>query len=129
MARRSFGARARGFGPLGVDLVGALGQLRKNRHAVGQHLREAIGDRDVGPFASLAVPQLADPERREQGRMSRQDAEVPFGAGDLHLVHALADHEPIGRDDLQIEMGRECHLCQSFIFSAFSTASSMVPTM
>ena len=59
--------------------------------------------------------------------MPRQHAEIALGAGDLHFVDALADDELVRRDDLQIDVCRERH--QPFIFSAFSTASSIVPTM
>ena len=50
----------------------------------------------------LAVPQLADRQRRQQRRVPGQDAEVALDAGDLDLVHLLVDEHALGRDDLQI---------------------------
>ena len=122
------GARGRGLGALDVDIFRALGQLRQDRDAVGQYLREAKGERHVRLLGPLAVPHLADRQRGEHRRVSRQDAEIPFGAWDLHFVHLLADHEPVGRDDLQIEMGRECHVCSSLILSVLSVLSAANPS-
>ena len=59
--------------------------------------------------------------------MSREDAEIAVNTRDLDLVHLLFDDRAVGNDDLKLDAGGESH--QPFIFSAFSTASSIVPTM
>ena len=58
-------------------------------------------------------------------------AKVPLGSGQLDLVDLLGDECSIRRDDLKRELCGKSHLpaYASFIVFAFSTASSIVPTM
>src|SRR3954469_20394561 len=66
------GALASRFGALLIDLLRALGELRKDGDAVGQHLGEAKRQRDVDLLLSFAVPQLAHRQRREKWSVPRQ---------------------------------------------------------
>ena len=67
--------------------------------------------------------------------MSRQHTEVALAARDLDLVDLLADEAPVRGDDLEVDVRWKRHstgswaFCYWFIFRAFSTASSIVPTM
>src|SRR5690606_29191238 len=97
------GPLLRGLGAGHVDLVGPFGERRQQRHAVGQDLGEAAGDRQIRPLLSLAVPQLANSQGGQQRRVSGQDAEIPFGAWNLDLVDLLADDEPLGGHDLKFK--------------------------
>ena len=49
-----FGALLRRLGARDVDLVGRLGDLREDRHAVGLHFGEAERDRQVVLLLALA---------------------------------------------------------------------------
>ena len=84
------GALLRRLGARDVDVLRPLGDLRQHGHPVGQHLDEAERDRQVVLLLPVAVPQLADLQRRQQRRVAGQDAEVALGAGQLDLVHLLA---------------------------------------
>ena len=121
------GPLQRGLRPFDVDFLGMFRQMREDRDAIGQDLREAVDNRQVGLLLSLPVPQLPDREGGQQRRMPGEHAEVSLDAGDLHLVHLLVHEHPFRCDDLKVDTGWKRH--QPFIFSAFSTASSIVPTM
>ena len=130
LASRSSARCLRRLGARDVDVVGALGELRQDRDAIGQHFGEAEGDRQVGLLLPLAVPQLADRERRQQRRVARAARRSsPRLPGISTSSTCSLDEQPVGRDDLQLDVCRERHRLRLFIFSAFSTASSIVPTM
>jgi hypothetical protein len=94
------------FGSRDVDLVGVLGDLRQNGHAIGLNFSEPKGNAEVMHVAALAVPQFPDVESRKQRRMSRQDSKVPFLSGNLDLIDLLVDEHAIGGHDLELEVGR-----------------------
>ena len=64
--------------------------------------------------------------------MPGQHTEVAADARNLDLVDLVVDDAPVRRDDLQLELRWYFVVATAtycFIFSAFSTASSIVPTM
>src|SRR5215471_3038951 len=130
VSKLRFRALARLLCARDVDVTGVLGDARKERDAIRQHFGEPEGEREVRLLLSLAVPHLAYRERCQHWRVPWQDAEIPFGPRHLHFVHLLADEQAVGRDDLQLERRRDrrCGHQLFAIFSAFSSASSMVPT-
>ena len=95
---------------------------------------KAIGE--VVLLLALAIPELADLERRQQRRVTRAGRRNTLGPRDLHFVDLLVDQRAIGRHDLQLQMrryGRDRHLCP-VLYAAlrcrdFSTTSSIVPAM
>ena len=68
------------LGSLLADLLGPLGHIRQDRHPIGQHLQEAAAHEQGLGAVAVVDPQLARLERRHQGRVTGQYAEVAFGA-------------------------------------------------
>src|SRR5262249_1202882 len=122
----------RRLGARDVDVAGALGDLREDRDAIRLDLREPEGNREVVFLLALPVPQLPDVQRRQQRRVSRQDAEVALGAGDLYFVPGLVDGRPLRGHDLELQVRRERHRPLPVPYAAFrcfarSMTSSIEP--
>jgi hypothetical protein len=117
------GALARALRPLEVDLLRTLGGLGQHDHVIGVHLGEAADHGEVVFVAAAPVHEVAGGERREKRRMTRQHAEVAFGAGRHHLVHLARHEETSRRGELKLHQAASC------IFRAFSWTSSIPPTM
>src|SRR5438094_4310271 len=64
------------LGALAVDLLRALRVLGKDDDALGPHLGEAAGHRQVFLALARAIHHLAGGKRREEGGMARQDTEA-----------------------------------------------------
>ena len=72
-----FSTLSGGLGAHDVDVLGSLGDLRpapSSDRAALRRIRTQSPDRRV---RCRAVPQLADAKHGEQGRVARQDAEIP----------------------------------------------------
>ena len=117
------GPLAGALGPREVDLLGRLGHLGEDDHAVGLHFRESARHQEVLLGPAGAVGHLAAAERGEQRRVPGQDAEIALHPGRDDLVHVGGDQHPARRRELEV------HYVASRIFFAFSWASSMAPTM
>src|SRR5262249_15349785 len=123
-----FRALLRGLRAREIDLVGLLGYLRENGDAIGLDFCAAKRDQEIVLLLPLPVPQRAHLKRRQQRRVTRQDAEIPVGARNLHLVDLLPHEQTLGRDDFELKMRwNRGNRHQPFRFRAFSTTSSIPP--
>ena len=64
---------------------------------------------------SCAVGQLAEAERGHQRRVAGPHAEVALRAGRHHLVDLVPQQQPLGRDDLERDLGRQGHRSPSVL--------------
>src|SRR5436309_1772650 len=71
----------RSAGPLRVDLLGALGDLRQNADAIGKDLRETARRGQVATLRPAAEHDPTDPEGGQKGCVPWQDAQVALAAG------------------------------------------------
>ena len=88
-----------GIGPAGIGMGPAKegaadGGKPTGGQAIGQHLGETEGDREVVLLGALAVPQLPDAEVREQRRVAGQDAEPAHAGVDFYVDLYLRDARP-----------------------------------
>ena len=74
--------------------------MDEDDHPVGEHFRKTPAYGDIMGRVVLGVGKLAGLEFGKQGGVSRQDAEVPFLAGQRHANDGGADHWPLRRDQL-----------------------------
>src|SRR5215470_8845227 len=105
-------------------------RLREDRAAVPRHLGEAAGDED--PLLDLAAVEDGDDARPDLGderRMAGKDAEIALHARHDNHLHRPADDQPLGRDQLELDLLGHVQAAWAAILRPFSTASSMVPTM
>src|SRR5262245_51804364 len=84
-----FGALLRCLRAGEIDLVGLLGNLRQNGDAIRLDFCEAKRDQEIVLLLTLAVPQRAHLKRRQQRRVTWQDAEITVGTRNLDLVDLL----------------------------------------
>ena len=95
-------------------------------------LGEAAGDEDAaGRPVALVDRDHAGAQQRHQRRVLGQHAEIALGARDDHHVDVDAGEQPLGRDQLErhLAVGHAGAPQSAASFLAFSTASSMPPTM
>ena len=81
--------------------MGALGNVRENRHPIRQYLYETASNREIVLLLPRAIPKLADLQRSQKCSMTGQHAEVPFGSGNLDLVDLFAHKGTLRGDDFQ----------------------------
>src|SRR5581483_5928287 len=115
-------------GPLDVDLLGALRNFREHRHASRGYLGESANHRKRtrAVRVRVAVEKLPDTKLGHQRRVTRQDTQAAFRAGQLHFHHAVADQLPLRRHHHQLQgFGKHLAYTPAFIFSAFSIASTI----
>jgi hypothetical protein len=111
-----------------VDFLGELAGLREHHHAVGTHVREAPRKRRPLAAGSAAQLHLADLEWREEALVTLEDPEAPLAAGQHDGLDAALVGGALGGHDGE-EDGHEVSFAAQVSDFAFSTASSMVPTM
>jgi hypothetical protein len=80
------------LGGLLADLLRPLGDVRQDGHAVGQHLQESAAHEELGLLGPVPDVERSGLERREQGRMPGQDAELAFCSQGDEEGTALAVH-------------------------------------
>ena len=61
--------------------------------------------------------------------MAGQDAEIALHPRHDHHLHRPADEQPLGRDQLELDLLGHAQAAWDAILRPFSIASSMVPTM
>ena len=92
------------FTQFGFDSVSALRTLRvlgKDDDALGPHLGEAAGHRQVFLALARAIHHLAGGKRREEGGMARQDTEVALDTRGHHFLGLGAHEHPRGGRELE----------------------------
>src|SRR3954453_21776337 len=80
-----------------------------------------------------AVAHLADPQRRQQGSVAGEHADLTVGRGQHDFIDFDVDDLPLARDDGEVDLGRKCvghpvpYAASFFICSARSSTCSIVP--
>src|SRR4030095_5150021 len=87
----ALGALLGALGTGAVDLRGPLGGVGKHDDLVVTDLSEAARDGQIVLVAPHPVHELADAERRQEGRVARQHTEIALAAGNDDLVDGLGD--------------------------------------
>jgi len=108
-----FGALARPVRAIDVNLLGALGGLRKDYHAVRQDFSEPPTERQKTGSAAEGVHELAGLELRKKRRMPGKNAEISFAARDCHPDYLFVDHLTVRRHDLEVQFGGKSLLHKS----------------
>src|SRR5262249_2115035 len=98
-----FGSLAGSLRTLTVDLLRLLGAVRQDDHLVVADFGESTGDGETVLVTALTVGQLADPQRRQEGRVTSQNTEVTLAAGSNNLVDHVRHDQAHGRRDLELE--------------------------
>ena len=117
-----FGGERGGF----VKILRAHGSVGEDRHLIGLHLERAAADVDRVLAVGRLHAHFARLQKSEERRMPRRDPEFPFAAGREHHLGGARENLALGADDVDLNGVRFGHYCSVF---AFSTASSMPPTM
>src|SRR5690606_19357579 len=120
-----------------VDVLGADGGVGQHGHHLRLHLEDAAGDGEVQLGAvGQRDHHLARLEPGDQRRMTRRDAQLAQLAGGHDQGGLAVEDLLLGADDVATDGAHAASLCSvggedraQAIFLAFSTASSMVPTM
>src|SRR5690242_21078792 len=110
--------------PLSVCLcAGALG---KDSQALVANFGKAAGYRDTLRLAALVAVDrnLAVLERRHIRRVAGHDAGFPFGPRDDHHVDIVRHHQPVGSDELEMQIGHQWVL-SNFASNAWVAASNL----
>ena len=105
-----------------VDFLRTFRGFRQNPHLIGKHFGKTPGHGKRGPGVAFSIAQLTDFQLRKQGRMTRKNTKISVGARNLKFVHLLVNERAFRSDDRTAWI-------MTFIFSACSSTSSMVPTM
>src|SRR6266550_4327942 len=111
-----------------VDLLGRLGGVGQNDHAVAADIHESAEHRQDFLDAAALHLELAGTERGEEGSVVRQDPYIAIGRRRDDHVDVVLVHLPLGRDDFEMER----HQLDAPSFarrSPFSRACSTVPTL
>ena len=90
-----------------ADLMSATFRLRPesrfhNGDPVRADFHKAAANRKLVLLPLLLIAQRALGERRQQGRMARQDAQHAVDPGRADIVHLFADEETFGSDDIEL---------------------------
>jgi hypothetical protein len=128
-----FRAHFSSFGTGEIDFCCKLGRFRENGDTVGEHFRKTANDGEMRRFlaASIVVTEFTNPQLRHERRVSWQYPQIAPRARELHFRDAQAEQLLRRRDHHELH-GVGWHLryfALAFIFSDFSRASSIVPTM
>src|SRR5579872_6143657 len=94
------------FGFLGassVNFFGAFGSLCQDSDLVRQHFRESPGYREVFGDIVFAISNFSDCKFGNQRSVSRQDAQIPILAGNLHFFRHVADDHLLRGDNFELE--------------------------
>jgi len=100
LPQRFFGSSLGFLRALHINVLRALGRVRKDRHLVGQHFGEAPRDRKIMRGPAVAVADFANHQLGDERRVAGQDAEVTALPRYLHLVSVVAYQQLVRRHDL-----------------------------
>jgi hypothetical protein len=121
--------------PRVVDLLHVDGVVHERDRAVELDLEEPGPRRELEHVLGGAVavdPRRARLQRRDEGRVAREHADLPGRAGDDQHLRLAPERLALGRDErdveLRVDVGHR-YAAAAAVFSAFSTAISIVPTM
>jgi VWFA-related protein len=130
------GALARAARPFDVNLLRTLGRIGEDRHLIGEHLPIPPAHGQHVSFIPDPIAQNTRLQQAQQIGVLGQDPQLATEPGDGHLIHPRLEHQPFGRHDLQFDLALHrahrsprAYAAARRIRSAFSMASSMVPTM
>jgi hypothetical protein len=123
------GTLLRPVGAFEIDFMRTFRGFGENAHLVGKNFDKTPGNRQPEPPLADSITKFTDFQFGEKRRVTRQDTEVSFGAWDLQFFNLLVNERAFRCDEREI-YGSSCHFYfTAAIFLAFSTASSIVPTM
>lgn len=111
------------FGVRFVDVGGMFGVISQDIHLIVEHLHEAAADEERFFRAVAFNMQRADGERRHQGSMARQNAELSLPAGRDHLIRDAVKDGTRLRHDGNVQQGVLGWLGHNLLYR-FAAASS-----
>src|SRR5262245_8462097 len=117
-----------------VDLLHADGVVHQRERAVELDLEEAGPGRELEHLVRVQVdPGRPGLQRRDERCVSCEDTDLTGSAGNDDHLRLAVERGSVGRDERDVELRvRLCHGAYAATASAcraFSTASSIVPTM
>src|SRR5579872_868418 len=113
------------FGFLGassVNFFGAFGSLCQDSDLVRQHFRESPGYREVFGDIVFAISNFSDCKFGNQRSVSRQDAQIPILAGNLHFFRHVADDHLLRGDNFELESISHMNRRWSFVVGTILAA-------
>src|SRR6266550_2825664 len=127
------GTSQRIFGALQIDFFGALGGLCENRYAIGKNLGKSPNNGEMQRLLAtkMVIAEFTDPQFGDERCVPWEDAEIAVLPRKLHFHDFLAEQLLLRGDDHQFDGLRQHFFLYAlaFIFSAFPSASSIVPTI
>ena len=96
--------------------------LGDHAHLIADYLKKPALDREFADTAALSHPQPTLAKQRHEGRVARENADFAVVCRRNDGIRIAVEHSRFGRDDRNPH-----HELESFL--AFSTASSIVPTI
>src|ERR1019366_1730064 len=107
-----------------VEVPGPRCRVRQYRDFLGLNLERTAADEEQVFFAlGRSNPHLTRLEQRQQWRVARRDTDLALRGRQEHHARGTGEDLPFGTNDVDLD---RVHYCSVF---AFSTASSIVPTM
>src|SRR6266480_966041 len=120
-------------GALQIDFFGALGGFCENRYAIGKNLGKSANNGEMQrlPATKMVIAEFTDPQFGDERCVPWEDAEIAVLPRKLHFHDFLAEQLLLRGDDHQFDGLRQHFFLYAlaFIFSAFPSASSIVPTI
>ena len=96
--------------------------LGDHAYLIADHLKKPTLDREFADTGAASHPQATLAQQRHEGRVARQNADFTVECRRGDGICFAVEHSRLRRDDRDPH-----HELESFL--AFSTASSIVPTM
>src|SRR6202171_6002184 len=98
------GTSQRIFGALQIDLFGALGGFRKDRHAIRKNLGKSANNSKMRGFLAteVVIAEFADPQLGDERRVPREYAKIAALPWQLHFDGFLAEQLALRRDDYKL---------------------------
>ena len=95
------------LGALLINLLGAFGRLRQHDDPPGKNFHKTPFHSYVVLDSLADVHQLAGNEFRQQGRVPRQDTEIPILPWDSDRAHRIVRHQSIRCYDIEPNLFRK----------------------
>ena len=83
-----------------IEFIERGGDVSQNRQSIVRNLRETAEHDDLLLLAIGDDGEDARPDRRDDGSMAREHAEITLGAGNVDLIHLTGEGELFGRYEL-----------------------------
>src|SRR5437763_6969782 len=104
LLKQTLGATARLLGAGFVDVVGPLRGVRQDGDLVRPHFQESARDEEELLLALVADLHGAGRQRRQQGDVPRQDAELALRPGGDHEIGIAFEPTPFDSDDVDVKL-------------------------